>query len=110
MKAERRHGMFGFFECLKEQKSSLGRVRPFGEGAGQAGGQAGGGKKRERRKYMFAAPRTGRGGQRSAWRSTPQHVKRKHRASLRLHRQKQTGLNAGRVYSFYINKDSRNPF
>lgn len=40
--------MFGFFECLKEQKSSLGRARPFGKGAGRAGEKkGGGGEKRE---------------------------------------------------------------
>lgn len=57
MKAEEDMKCLGF-ECLKEQKSSLGRVRPFGEGAGQAAGK-GGKKKRGRRKYMFAARRTG---------------------------------------------------
>lgn len=51
-----------------------------------------------------------RGARHTAWRSIPQHVKLKHRASLRLHRQKQTVLNAGHVYSFCINMDSRNPF
>lgn len=40
MKAEEDMKCLGL-ECLKEQRSSLGRVRPFGEGAGQAAGKGG---------------------------------------------------------------------
>lgn len=81
--------MFGFFECLKEQKSSLGRARPFGKGAGRAGEKKGGRGEREREKKVHVcSAEDWRGGRHTAWRSIPQYVKRKHRASLRLHRQK----------------------
>lgn len=98
--------VFRMFERTEEQ---FGQSEAFWQRC-RAGGRRGRGKKKREKKVHVCSAEDRRGGRHLAWRSIPQHVKRKHRASLRLHRQKQTGLNAGRVYSFYINKDSRNPF
>lgn len=93
------------FEGTQEQ---FGQSEAFWQRC-RPGGREEGEKKKEREESTCCSAEAWRG-RHTAWRSIPQHVKRKHRASLRPHGQKQTGLNAGRVYSFCINMDSRNPF
>lgn len=109
MKAEETRHVW-FFRMFERTEEQFGQSEAFWQRCRSGGGEEGGAGGGREKKVHVCSAEDWRGGRHTAWRSIPQYVKRKHRASLRLHRQKQTGLNAGHVYSFCINMDSRNPF